>query len=282
MAARVIDGRAVAAKTIERVRNRALALKARGVKPCLALILTGDDPVSAKLVDRKCAACRNAGIEPRLIRLPASTVQEELLALTDTLNRDEAVHGVLCQIPFPEGIDEKTVLQKIAREKDVDAFSAAIGGDVGDMAACTPLGVIELLDSEGIGIAGKNCVVVGRSALVGRPMAMQLLLRDGTVTVCHTKTKNLAEITARAEILVVAAGSPKLVTADMVKEGAAVIDVGNNRGADGRVSGDVDFDAVKEKASYITPVPGGVGPMTIAMLMQNTVAAAERQTAARE
>jgi methylenetetrahydrofolate dehydrogenase (NADP+)/methenyltetrahydrofolate cyclohydrolase len=281
MAAKVIDGKAVAASVIERVRGRARELEARGVKPCLALLLLGDDPVSQRLVARKRVVCLEAGIEPRYIPLPASISQAELVGLIEELNRDDNVHGVLCQLPFPEHISEKAVMQHIAREKDVDAFSALIGGDRDDMAACTPAGVIELLDSEGIQIAGRNCVVVGRSAIVGKPMAMQLMLRDGTVTICHTKTKDLAEITARAEILIVAAGSPKLVRVDMVREGAVVIDVGNNRDENGVISGDVDFDAVKEKAAYITPVPGGVGPMTVAMLMYNTVTAAERQAAAR-
>lgn len=279
MAAKVIDGKAVAAQVIARVRGRAEALAARGATPCLAIILTGDDPVSKRLVARKCEACREAGILPRFIPLPETTAQQELTGLVDGLNLDRAVHGVLCQLPFPAHIGERAVMQRIAREKDVDAFSALIGGDRDDMAACTPAGVIELLDYEGIPIAGKHCVVVGRSAIVGKPMAMQLMLRDGTITICHTKTHDLAEITARAEILVVAAGSPRLITADMVRDGAAVIDVGNNRDGNGVVCGDVDFEAVREKASYITPVPGGVGPMTVAMLMQNTVTAAEKQTA---
>ena len=281
MAAKVIDGKAVAASVIGRVRDQARELEACGVKPCLALLLLGDDPISQKLVARKRAVCLEAGIDPLYIPLPVSTSQAELIDLIEELNRNDSVHGVLCQLPFPEHISEKAVMQRIAHEKDVDAFSALIGGDRDDMAACTPAGVIELLDSESIEIAGKSCVVVGRSAIVGKPMAMQLMLRDGTVTVCHTKTKDLADITARAEILVVAAGSPKLIKADMVRRGAAVIDVGNNRDENGEISGDVDFDAVKEKAAYITPVPGGVGPMTVAMLMQNTVIAAQRQAAAR-
>ncbi|HWQ59271.1 MAG TPA: tetrahydrofolate dehydrogenase/cyclohydrolase catalytic domain-containing protein [Clostridia bacterium] len=279
MVAKIIDGRAVAAKVVARVRERAQALRARGVESCLAIVLVGDDPISHRLVERKCAVCRDAGILARFIPLPETAAQQELVALIDELNADASVHGVLCQLPFPGHINEKTVMQRIAREKDVDAFSALIGGDRDDMAACTPAGVIELLDSEGIVIAGKSCVVVGRSAIVGKPMAMQLMLRDGTVTVCHTKTRDLPDITVRADILVVAAGSPRLVTADMVKEGAAVIDVGNNRDLNGVLCGDVDFDAVREKASHITPVPGGVGPMTVAMLMQNTITAAEKQAA---
>ncbi len=279
MAAKVIDGRAVAAKVISRVRERARALSSRGVAPCLALILLGDDPLSQRLVGRKREACLEAGILPRFMHLPADMKEEELVALIENLNADSSVHGVLCQLPFPEHIREKAVMQRIAREKDVDAFSALIGGDRDDMAACTPAGVVELLDSENIEIAGKNCVVVGRSAIVGKPMAMQLMLRDGTVTVCHTKTRELPEITSRADILIVAAGAPRLIGADMVKKDAVVVDVGNNRDESGALCGDVDFDAVKEKASYITPVPGGVGPMTVAMLMQNTVTAAEKQAA---
>lgn len=281
MAAKVIDGRAVAQDVKAQVRGRADALRVRGVEPCLALVLVGDDPVSHKLVELKRKACVETGILPRVIRLPEGTKDVELAALIDALNADEAVHGILCQLPFPKGINEQAALLRVAREKDVDAFSALIGAKLEDTAACTPAGVVALLDSEGIEITGKNCVVVGRSALVGRPMAMQLLLRDGTVTVCHTKTRDLTDFTSRADILVVAAGSARLIKADMVKEGAAVIDVGNNWDENGKICGDVDFEAVKEKAAYITPVPGGVGPMTIAMLMDNTVAAAERQCAAR-
>ncbi len=279
MAAKVIDGRAVAAEVVASVCARADALRAHNVAPCLALILMGEDPISQRLVAQKVRVCREAGIEPKEIRLPAALAEEELIALVEALNADPAVHGILCQLPFPAHIGERAVMQRIAHEKDVDAFSALIGGDRDDMAACTPAGIIELLDHEGIEISGKNCVVVGRSAIVGKPMAMQLMLRDGTVTVCHTKTRDLAEITARADILIVAAGSPRLIAADMVKENAVVIDVGNNRDANGMISGDVDFAAVREKAAYITPVPGGVGPMTVAMLMRNTVTAAEKQTA---
>ncbi len=281
MAAKVIDGRAVAQDVKARVRERADALRARGAEPCLALVLVGDDPSSQKLVELKRKACVESSIVPRVIPLPGGTTDAELATLIDALNADEAVHGILCQLPFPKGINEQAALLRVAREKDVDAFSALVGAKLADMAACTPAGVVALLDAENIEIAGKNCVVVGRSALVGRPMAMQLLLRDGTVTICHTKTRNLADFTSRADILVVAAGSARLIGADMVKEGATVIDVGNNWGENGKICGDVDFEAVKEKASYITPVPGGVGPMTIAMLMENTVAAAEGQCAAR-
>lgn len=277
MSAKVIDGRAAAAAVTENVLSRSRALIAQGVTPCLALILTGDDPVSEKLVGFKVRECTKAGITPRLIRLDGGVSEEMLISLIDSLNADPAVHGILCQLPFPAHIAERSVMRRIAPEKDVDAFSAIIGGDREDMAACTPAGIIYLLDREGIEIAGRECVVVGRSAIVGKPMAMQLMLRDGTVTVCHTKTRGLAEVTARADILVVAAGCPGLITADMVKAGAAVIDVGNNRDDAGRVCGDVDFESVCQKASYITPVPGGVGPMTVAMLMRNTVTAAERQ-----
>lgn len=277
MSAKIIDGRAAAAAVIENVLQRSRALRAGGVTPCLAIILTGDDPVSEKLVGFKVRECEKAGIEPRLIRLDGGVSEDALVSLIDTLNADSAVHGILCQLPFPAHIAERTVMQRIAREKDVDAFSALIGGDRDDMAACTPAGIIYMLDREGIEIAGRECVVVGRSAIVGKPMAMQLMLRDGTVTVCHTKTRGLAGVTSRADILVVAAGCPGLITADMVKPGAAVIDVGNNRDSSGRVCGDVDFESVREKASFITPVPGGVGPMTVAMLMRNTITAAERQ-----
>lgn len=276
MAAKIIDGKAVAASVLERVRDRSATLRQKGYAPCLAILLVGEDPVSQKLVSLKCKTCERAEILPRFLPLPADIREDDLLALIDRLNGDQSVHGILCQLPFPQHISEKTIMQRIKREKDVDAFSAVIGGDREDMAACTPAGIMELLRYEQIEVSGKNCVVVGRSAIVGKPMAMQLMLHDGTVTVCHTKTKNLGEITARADILIVAAGSPRLITADMVAEGAVVIDVGNNRDENHHICGDVDFDAVKEKAAYLTPVPGGVGPMTVAMLMQNTVTAAQR------
>ncbi len=276
MAAKIIDGKLVAEDVLGRVRARSAALREKGVSPCLAIVLVGDDPVSKRLVGIKMKNCERADILCRFLPLPEETTEAELLALIDSLNADEAVHGVLCQLPFPAHINEKTVMPRIMREKDVDAFSAIIGGDREDMAACTPAGVMELLRYENIPVSGKNCVVVGRSAIVGKPMAMQLMLHDGTVTVCHTKTVNLKDVTTRADILIVAAGSPRLITADMVAPGAVVIDVGNNRDGEGRLCGDVDFDAVKEKAAYLTPVPGGVGPMTVAMLMQNTVTAAGR------
>ncbi|MBQ3552340.1 MAG: bifunctional methylenetetrahydrofolate dehydrogenase/methenyltetrahydrofolate cyclohydrolase [Clostridia bacterium] len=276
---KIINGRKVAKDVLNRVKEQTAFLKERGISPCLAVIIVGEDPASLVYVKNKQAACEKVGIISRRFSLPESTTEEELILLIKKLNADSSVHGILCQLPLPRHINEKSILRAIDEGKDVDGFSARIGFDRNDIAPCTPQGVIELLASENIDIKGKNCVVLGRSNIVGKPMALLLLLNDGTVTVCHSKTKNLIDITRRADILVVAIGKPRFITGDMVKNGVTVIDVGINRNADGSLCGDVDFDSVEPKAEYITKVPGGVGPMTIAMLMQNTIVAAMRSNA---
>ncbi len=276
-----IDGKAVAAKIRAQVAQDVEALKARGICPGMAVVLVGDDPASKIYVNNKKKACAETGIYSEEHLLPAETTQEELLALIEKLNADEKIHGILVQSPLPKHLDEKLVVEHIDPRKDVDAFHAYNVGKImiGDFMflPCTPAGVIELIRSTGVPIEGKNCVVVGRSNIVGKPMAMLLLHNNGTVTICHSRTKNLAEICRGADILVAAVGKPKFITADMVKPGAVVIDVGMDRDENGKLCGDVDFDAVEPIASYITPVPGGVGPMTIAMLMKNAVRAAEIQ-----
>ena len=276
-----IDGKAVAAKIRAQVAQDVEALKARGICPGMAVVLVGDDPASKIYVNNKKKACAETGIYSEEHLLPAETTQEELLALIEKLNADEKIHGILVQSPLPKHLDEKLVVEHIDPRKDVDAFHAYNVGKImiGDFTflPCTPAGVIELIRSTGVPIEGKNCVVVGRSNIVGKPMAMLLLHNNGTVTICHSRTKNLAEICRGADILVAAVGKPKFITADMVKPGAVVIDVGMDRDGNGKLCGDVDFDAVEPIASYITPVPGGVGPMTIAMLMKNAVRAAEIQ-----
>ena len=279
-----IDGKAVAAQVRVQVAQDATALKARGVQPGMAVVFVGDDPASKIYVNNKKKACAETGIYSEEHILPAETTQEELLALIEKLNADEKIHGILVQSPLPKHLDEKLVVEHIDPRKDVDAFHAYNVGRImiGDYTflPCTPAGVIELIRSAGVVIEGKSCVVVGRSNIVGKPMAMLLLHCNGTVTICHSRTKNLAEICRGADILVAAVGRAKMITADMVKPGAVVIDVGMNRDENGRLCGDVDFDAVEPVASYITPVPGGVGPMTIAMLMKNAVRAAELQCGA--
>ena len=279
-----IDGKAVAAQVRAQVAQDAAALKARGVQPGMAVVLVGDDPASKIYVNNKKKACAETGIYSEEHILPAETTQEELLALIEKLNADEKIHGILVQSPLPKHLDEKLVVEHIDPRKDVDAFHAYNVGRImiGDYTflPCTPAGVIELIRSAGVVIEGKSCVVVGRSNIVGKPMAMLLLHCNGTVTICHSRTKNLAEICRGADILVAAVGRAKMITADMVKPGAVVIDVGMNRDENGRLCGDVDFDAVEQVVSYITPVPGGVGPMTIAMLMKNAVRAAELQCGA--
>lgn len=276
-----IDGKAVAAKIRAQVAQDVEALKARGICPGMAVVLVGDDPASKIYVNNKKKACAETGIYSEEHLLPAETTQEELLALIEKLNADEKIHGILVQSPLPKHLDEKLVVEHIDPRKDVDAFHAYNVGKImiGDFTflPCTPAGVIELIRSTGVPIEGENCVVVGRSNIVGKPMAMLLLHNNGTVTICHSRTKNLAEICRCADILVAAVGKPKFITADMVKPGAVVIDVGMDRDENGKLCGDVDFDAVEPIASYITPVPGGVGPMTIAMLMKNAVRAAEIQ-----
>ena len=279
--ATIIRGKDVADHVLSGVKADVAALLARGIEPCLAVILVGDDPASQVYVRKKKEKCAELGIRSLEFMLPAETKQEELLALIAKLNSDPSVHGILCQLPLPEHFDEQTIVRAVRPEKDVDGFTCRISADAErDLMPCTPAGVMEMLRYAGISVAGKRCCVVGRSNIVGKPMATLLLLADGTVTVCHSRTKDLPAVTREADILVAAVGKPRFITADMVKEGAAVIDVGVNRGADKKLLGDVDFDAVEKKASFITPVPGGVGVMTIAMLMKNTVRAAALQNPA--
>lgn len=278
---KLIDGKAIAADIRAELKIRTQPFEQKyGKKIGLAVVLIGNDPASAVYVRNKVKACEEVGIRSFRHDLPQETTQKQAEELVSALAEDENVHGILVQLPLPAGLDEKRLLSLIPPEKDVDGFLAE---NVGKLAlreegtvACTPLGVMELLARSGISAAGKRAVVVGRSNIVGRPMALLLLNADATVTVCHSKTKDLAEECRRADILVAAIGKAKFITADMVKEGAVVIDVGMDRDENGRLCGDVDFENVKEKASAITPVPGGVGPMTIAMLLKNTCDAAER------
>ncbi|MGN0555430.1 MAG: bifunctional methylenetetrahydrofolate dehydrogenase/methenyltetrahydrofolate cyclohydrolase FolD [Candidatus Fimenecus sp.] len=283
--ATILDGKAVSAAVKQEVKTQVEALKQKGISVGLAVIIVGDNPASRTYVNNKKKACAEAGIVSEEYALPESTTQAELLDLIDTLNKKDSIHGILCQLPLPKHLDEKAVIAAINPEKDVDAFHAVNVGHImiGDYSflPCTPAGIMEMLKYYNIPVAGKECVVIGRSNIVGKPMAMLLLQQNGTVTVCHSKTVHLAAVTARADILVAAVGIPKFVTADMVKDGAVVIDVGMDRDENGKLCGDVDFDAVAPKASYITPVPGGVGPMTIATLLKNTVTAA-RQTGEKE
>lgn len=277
----ILDGKAVSAKVKEEVKEEVEALKKQGVSVGLAVIIVGNNPASRTYVNNKKKACEAAGILSEEHALPEETTQEELLALVRELNHKDSINGILCQLPLPKQLDEEAVIAAISEKKDVDAFSAVNVGHImiGDYTflPCTPAGIMEILRHYNIDVAGKECVVIGRSNIVGKPMAMLLLHQNGTVTICHSKTKNLKDVTSRADILVAAVGIPHFVTADMVKEGAVVIDVGMDRDENGKLCGDVDFAAVEPKASYITPVPGGVGPMTIATLLKNTVTAAKQQ-----
>ena len=277
----ILDGKAVSAKVKEEVRAEVAALNEKGVSVGLAVIIVGNNPASRTYVNNKKKACEAAGIVSEEYALSEETTQEELLALVEELNRKDSINGILCQLPLPKHLDEEAVIAAISEKKDVDAFHAVNVGHImiGDYAflPCTPAGIMEILRHYNIEVAGKECVVIGRSNIVGKPMAMLLLHQNGTVTICHSKTKNLKEVTSRADILVAAVGIPHFVTADMVKDGAVVIDVGMDRDENGKLCGDVDFAAVEPKASYITPVPGGVGPMTIATLLKNTVTAAKLQ-----
>ena len=277
---KIIDGKVISASVKERIKAEVSALKEKGITVGLAVIIVGEDPASKVYVSNKKKACENLGIISEEYALPESTTNEELLALIEELNNKPSINGILCQLPLPRHLDEKLIINSIDPEKDVDAFHPFNVGKImiGDFyfLPCTPAGVMEMLKYENIEVEGKNCVVIGRSNIVGKPMNMLLLHQNGTVTVCHSKTKNLKSICKNADILVAAVGRPKFVTEDMVKEDAVVIDVGINR-VDGKLCGDVDFENVKNKASAITPVPGGVGPMTIAMLMQNTLTAAKKQ-----
>ena len=282
----ILDGKAVSAKVKEEVKEEVEALKKQGVSVGLAVIIVGNNPASRTYVNNKKKACEAAGILSEEYALPEETTQEELLALVEELNRKDSINGILCQLPLPKQLDEEAVIAAISDKKDVDAFSAVNVGHImiGDYSflPCTPAGIMEILRHYNIDVAGKECVVIGRSNIVGKPMAMLLLHQNGTVTICHSKTKNLKDVTSRADILVAAVGIPHFVTADMVKEGAVVIDVGMDRDENGKLCGDVDFAAVEPKASYITPVPGGVGPMTIATLLKNTVTAAKQQNGIKD
>ena len=278
----IIDGKKVSSEVKQSIKERTDALKeAYHITPGLAVVIVGDDPASRVSVNNKKKACEAVGFISEEYALPAETTQEELLSLVDTLNTRENINGILVQLPLPKHLDDKAVIAAINPQKDVDAFHAVNVGKImlGDyeFLPCTPAGVMEMLRSYQIPVEGKECVVIGRSNIVGKPMGMLLLHENGTVTICHSRTKNLAEVCRRADILVAAVGIPKFVKADMVKEGAVVIDVGMDRDENGKLCGDVDFEAVKDKCSFITPVPGGVGPMTIAMLMQNTLRACKLQ-----
>lgn len=276
-----IDGKELAAKLREGIREDVQRFKReRGKEIGLAVVLVGEDPASQVYVRNKIKACEEVGIRSYSYHLPAETEQAQLAALVDELVGDEKIHGILVQLPLPKHLDAESILKRIPPEKDVDGFCAENVGNLAmnrtTLVACTPFGVMKMLEAYGIDPRGKSAVVLGRSNIVGKPMAMLLLNADATVTVCHSKTKDLAAVCAGADILVVAIGRAKFVTADMVKPGAAVIDVGMDRDENGKLCGDVDYEAVKDKASYITPVPGGVGPMTITMLLYNTVLAAQR------
>jgi methylenetetrahydrofolate dehydrogenase (NADP+) / methenyltetrahydrofolate cyclohydrolase len=277
---RNIDGVAVSKRLRGEVAQRAGALKEKGITPGLAVVLVGDDAASAVYVRNKVKACEESGLASRLDRLPAATSEETLLALITELNNDAAVHGILVQLPLPPHIDSHKVIEAIAAEKDVDGFHVSNAGALltgrPQFRPCTPYGVMKLLDAYEIPVSGKQAVVIGRSNIVGKPMSLLLLDAGATVTICHSKTSNLSAITRQADIVVAAVGKRNILTGDMVKPGATVIDVGMNRTDDGKLCGDVDFASVSEVAAHITPVPGGVGPMTITMLLVNTLEAAER------
>lgn len=277
----IIDGKQLAKKTREKLRYEVEDLKKEGIQPKLAVIMVGDNSASQIYVRNKSKACNDVGIEFEEYLLPGTTKQEELLDLIEKLNNNEEINGILLQSPIPDGLDINEAFRKISPEKDVDGFhpvnvgKLVLGQDT--FVSCTPYGVMKMFEEYNIDLEGKNAVVIGRSNIVGKPMSQCLLNKNATVTICHSRTRNLPEITKNADILVSAIGKPEFVTADMVKDGAVVIDVGINRTAEGKLKGDVDFENVSKKASYITPVPGGVGPMTIAMLMNNVVKASKNQ-----
>jgi methylenetetrahydrofolate dehydrogenase (NADP+)/methenyltetrahydrofolate cyclohydrolase len=281
MTARLIDGKALAASLRAGLAPRIARAKAAGQPPGLAVILVGDDPASAVYVRNKIQACEDVGIRSLADRLPASTTEADLLGHIARLNADPAVHGILVQLPLPAHLDAQRILESIAFEKDVDGLHAMNAGltlmGVPHFRSCTPYGVMKMLEATGVAVEGKHAVVLGRSNMVGKPMAMLLLAANATVTIAHSRTRDLPAVTRMADILVAAVGRRNLVTADMVKPGAVVIDVGTNRTPEGKLAGDVDFSAVSEVAGWISPVPGGVGPMTITMLLVNTVEAAERR-----
>ncbi len=280
MAAKIIDGKVVSEHIFASLKPRIEALATRGIIPGLAAVLIGDDPASATYVGSKAKACQKLGLYSEVIARPASTTQAELLQIVEGLNRNPKIHGILVQLPLPKHIDSDKVLKAIDPHKDVDGFhpmnvGALVTGNP-LLRPCTPYGAMKLLEKIGVEIEGKHAVIVGRSNIVGKPMALMLLQKNATVTICTSKTRDLAHHTRDADILVVATGKPQMITGDMIKPGAAVIDVGINRLPNGKLVGDVDFDSAKEVAGFLTPVPGGVGPMTITMLVANTVEAAER------
>ncbi|MBE6674741.1 MAG: bifunctional methylenetetrahydrofolate dehydrogenase/methenyltetrahydrofolate cyclohydrolase FolD [Ruminococcaceae bacterium] len=280
--AQIISGKEVALRVRESIKKEVSELfEKTGKRPGLAVIIVGEDPASQVYVRNKAKGCEEVGFHSEVYRLAENTQMEELLSLINKLNNDENIHGILCQLPLPKHLDETAVILAIDPNKDVDAFHPVNTGKImiGNYSflPCTPAGVMELIASTGVDVAGKECVVVGRSNIVGKPQAMLLLQKNGTVTICHSKTKNLKETTKRADILVVAVGRANFITGDMIKEGAIVIDVGINRNEEGKLVGDVHFDSAEKVASYITPVPGGVGPMTITMLLKNTLTAAKQQ-----
>lgn len=278
--ATIMDGKALSLKLKEQMKQRIAQLKQQGINPKLVVVLVGDNSASQVYVRNKHKSCGEVGIESEVITMPEQTTQQELLEVVERLNQDETVDGILVQLPLPKQIDEKTVLRSILPEKDVDGFHPVNVGllSIGDecFAPATPSGIIAMFQEYGIDIAGKNCVVIGRNNIVGKPMAALLLKNNATVTICHSKTEDLASYTRRADVVIVATGRRHTLTAEMVKEGAVVVDVGMNRNEQGKLCGDVDYEEVKEKASFITPVPGGVGPMTITELLENTIQAAQR------
>lgn len=278
---KIIDGKQISADVKAAIAEETKTMKEKGIEVGLAVVIVGNDPASKVYVRNKKLACEAVGFASYEYALPEETTEEELLELVDKLNNDPKINGILVQLPLPSHLNDKVIIDNIRPEKDVDAFHPVNVGKImiGDYSflPCTPAGVMELIKSTGIEVSGKECVVIGRSNIVGKPMSMLLLHQSGTVTICHSKTKNLKEICSKADILVAAVGRAKMVTADYIKEGAVVIDVGMNRDENGKLCGDVDFEDCKDKAGYITPVPGGVGPMTIAMLMKNTLTAAKQQ-----
>ena len=279
--AKIIDGKAISAEVRAEIKKEVSLLAENGIKVCLAVVIVGDDPASQVYVRNKKRACDETGIASEIIAMPSETTEEELISVLDGLNSRSEINGILVQLPLPKHINERNIIAHIDPKKDVDAFCDENVGRImtGNFSflPCTPAGIIELLRRSGVSVCGKDCVVIGRSNIVGKPMAMLLLHENGTVTICHSRTKNLPEITRRADILVSAVGKAGFVTADMVKPGAVVIDVGLNRTPEGKLTGDVDFASVEPIASLITPVPGGVGPMTVTMLLKNTVTAAKLQ-----
>ena len=279
----IINGKEISAKVRQEIKAKTEKfIEENGYAPGLAVIIVGEDPASQVYVNNKHKACLEVGFLSEVYRLPTETSMEELLNLVDKLNNDDKIHGILCQLPLPKHLNEEEVILRINPNKDVDAFHPINTGKImignNSFVPCTPAGVMKLIESTGTDICGKECVVVGRSNIVGKPQAMLLLQKNGTVTICHSKTKDLKEVTKRADILVVAVGIPNFITGDMIKEGAVVMDVGINRTKDGKLTGDVDFVSAEKVASYITPVPGGVGPMTITMLLENTLTAAKIQS----